>query len=145
WQAAILDPEESRALDLLDRARDALDRQKAEAHLSEADRSLRAGNLSEASQQIEQALQLDPQSARAAGLRTALAEAFELKRKEEEKQRAISVALDAARKSLAEQSWDSAVRAAGEVLVHDPVNLEARDISGRARAAIEERHAKEEL
>ena len=71
-QAAILDPEEPRILDVLESARQRLDERQVEAWLSEAEDRVRQADLDGASQLVAKALQLDPESAAARRLRTAI-------------------------------------------------------------------------
>jgi serine/threonine-protein kinase len=93
-QAAILDPDNRRALQLLDRAREGLDRKRAEELLTEAATHLEQGQLERTQELIDAALELAPDSPRAAALTQELgkaraeAELRERLRHEEERKRA---------------------------------------------------------
>jgi serine/threonine-protein kinase len=142
-KALILDPDEPVALNLLERARENVDRKRAATLLHEAEESLGDGDLSKAETLIDQALQLDAGSTDALILRRRLDNALDERRRAEERQRIIVRALASARTALDEGAWDDAVRSANEALLQDPSNTEARDISRRATAAINERQARE--
>jgi len=73
--AALLDPDEPRALGLMDRAREALDRKKADELLVQAEVVIQRGEFGLADDLIEQALHFDPTSTTAVRVSRVLADA----------------------------------------------------------------------
>ncbi len=85
-KALLLDPERADVLELMDRARKAIDEQKIEGWLNEARQAMRQGDIGKASDLIDQALSIDQASQAALALRT---EMLELRRdRERERERA---------------------------------------------------------
>ncbi|HTK30186.1 MAG TPA: hypothetical protein VL309_11560, partial [Vicinamibacterales bacterium] len=139
-QAALIDPDEPRVIDLLDRAKYALDHQKIHELVGEARGHLDPQELDQAADLVEQARDIDPASET---VLRAQAEIDDVREKERQRQHAIITALARARDGLSNGNFESAIRAAGEVLVYDPGNQEGLDLSRQAVRALEERRERD--
>jgi len=103
-KALLLDPNGIDALELLDRARKAIDNQKIEAWLKQARQSLRHRDTASASDFIDQALSIDPASETALGLRK---EMLAVRReRERDRERSRAAAAQQARTSLDEEDFE---------------------------------------
>ena len=132
-KALLLDPQTPEALDLLDRARKALDEKKISAWLEDARKALARGDIGTASDLIDQALAVDRDSQQALTIRD---EMLELRReRERERDRALTVqaATDRARASVEEGDFESAGRHADDALAVDSAADWTRRISNRRR------------
>ena len=144
-QAVLIDPDEPRALQLLTAAREALEAQEVEERLLEARLCIERGDTARASSLVSQVLELDSTSPTALELRSRLAEIERRREEERQRQAAIEAALARARASLTDGRLESAIRAASEILIEDPNNEPARQLSQQALAAIEARRERERL
>jgi len=142
-EAAILDPDNSRALLCMDRAREALDRQQVAELASQAEALVERGDWKTARDVIGHLLQIDPQSAEVARLNQRVAEAEEREQRARQRQQRIDALLKTARQHLSDQAWDEAFRASSDALELDRQNLEAQEMSRLAVVAIQERQARE--
>src|SRR5262249_53874034 len=88
-QVLLLDADDSRALDLLDRARAGLDQRQLKELLTAAEHGLQQGSLTAARELIDKAAALDPASARVTELRQVLDDA--VRERERARQRAESI------------------------------------------------------
>ena len=137
--AAVLNPEDSRALELLSRAHAALEDQEIAGWLSEAQTSLAEGALSRAEQLIQRSLERRPGHENAQALRRQVHDARRELERRREKERAIAAALDRARGHRAEGALEAVVRAASEALAFEPDNAEAQSLKQQALDALEVR------
>jgi serine/threonine-protein kinase len=135
--AAVLNPEDSRALELLSRAHAALEDQEIAGWLSEAQTSLAEGALSRAEQLIQRSLERRPGHENAQALRRQVQDARRELERRREKERAVAAALERARGRLAEGAFEAVVRAASEALAFDPDNAEAQALKQQALDALE--------
>ena len=133
-EAALLDPEEPRVLAMMERARAGLDAQRIRDWLAEAHRCLEQRDLDQASHLVDQALALDPASADAQRAREAI-----------ERERLIVAALVRARQGLSSGQLETAIRAAGEILIQDPTHQEAHELTREALRLLDERRQREAL
>ena len=140
----LLDPKSNEALELLDRARKAIDNQKIENWLKQAGESLGRGDIARASDFIDQALSIDPASETALGLRKDMLAVRRDRERDRERTRAVAAALQRARASLDEEDLDAAVRQADDALALEPQSAEAQDVRSRAVAALDERRRRRE-
>jgi len=140
----LLDPRADEALDLLDRARKAIDEQKIETWLKEARQSLRRGDTGGASDLIDQALSIDPASEDALSLRKEMLAVRRERERDRERARAVVAAVRRAQTSLDEEDFDGAVRHAEDALALDPQSADAQDVRSKAVAALEERRRQRE-
>ncbi len=141
-QALMLDADEPRALDVITHARSALDRIQALARLAEARECLDRNDLDEAMALIEHAAALGPLSSDALSLRAAITERAQQRDAERQRYQAVLDGLARARASFASGQFESAIRAASEVLIHEPANEEAHQLSRQAVAEIQVRNQK---
>jgi serine/threonine-protein kinase len=143
-QAAVLDPDESRVIDLLQRAHRAAEDQQVAQWLNEAQALLTRGLLSDADRLVDESLQLRPNSADA----QALQQQIRVRRREQERaverERSAQSAVARARTNLEEGALEAAIRCATEALAHDPGREDARALRELARSALAERQRREE-
>ena len=143
-QAALLDPDETRVLELLERTREMLDAQKVAALVAEAEASLLRDDVAHASQLVAQALQIDTNSPEARAVEAEIIEIEARRRQAEEQQAAIASAMGRARTALSEGNLQAAIRFAGEALIHDPDHAEARELQSQGFAALEQQRQRDE-
>ena len=142
-QAALIDPDDRRVLELLARASAALTRRQVGECLIDARAHLDRGDLDRAHELVVYALDIDPSSQEAARFKTEI-ETRERNRDDERRRREASlVELVAARKLLSDGEIEAAIRAASDILISDPGNQEARELTRSAVAALEERRNRE--
>jgi serine/threonine protein kinase len=134
--AAVLNPEEPRALDLLSRAHAALEDQQIAGWLSQARTFLAEGALSRAEQLIQQSLERRPGDENAQALRRRLQEARDELERRREKERAVAGALARARAHRAEGAFEAVARAASDALAFEPENVEAQSLKEEALEAL---------
>jgi hypothetical protein len=137
-QAALIDQEDPRVLELLERSREQLDRQCQE-WLTEARQYAECEDLDRAADLVARALQLDPSSEEARSFEAALAERQRQRQEEQQRRLALNEALKQAETHLAAGHPERALRAAGDALVHDPANSEAHEVMRRAFNLLDER------
>jgi serine/threonine protein kinase len=142
-QAALIDPDDHRVVDLLVRAQDALTAQQVHQWLEQARVYLSQQNMAGAAELVANALQAAPSSGEARQLQAEIEAYIRRVRREKEERQAIQAALTRARTSLANGDLDSAIRNASEVLVRDPTNSDAHDLNRQASAAADERRRRE--
>ena len=109
-KALLLDPQMPDVLDLMDRARKALDEQKINAWLEDARRALGQGDIGKASDLIDQALAVDRDSQQALTIRGEMLELRRERERERERARTVQAAKDRARASFEEGDFEAAVR-----------------------------------
>ena len=135
-QAQLLDPDEPRALELLEQAAAGRDGLLIRGWLDEARRCVERLEVEQAEELVARALEIAPTSAEVKTLQRTIAR---IRRDEQERQRTAQAALDRARASLAEGQLETAIRAASEVLGHYPTHAEAHELTRRALDAIQDR------
>jgi tetratricopeptide (TPR) repeat protein len=138
-KALLLDPQNVEALDLLDLARTTTDEQRIETWLTQARQSLDRGDISGASDLIDQALALDPNLEPALALRNRVLALRRERERGRERARVAAGAVDRARTRLDEQKFESAVRHADDALSLDPQSIQAREIRERASTSLDDR------
>ena len=138
-KALLLDPQTPEVLDLMDRARKALDEQKISAWLEDARRALGQGDIGKASDLIDQALAVDRDSKPALTIRDEMLELRRERERERERARTVQAAIDRARASVEEGDFEAAVRHADDALAVESGELDALGIKSKALAALEER------
>jgi TIR domain len=138
-KALLLDPQNVEALDLLELARTTTDEQRIETWLTQARQSLDRGDLTGASDLIDQALALDPNLEPALALRNRMLALRRERERGRERARVAAGAVDRARTRLDEQKFESAVRHADDALSLDPQSAQAREIRERASASLDDR------
>jgi tetratricopeptide (TPR) repeat protein len=143
-QAALIDPDDLRVMDLLARAGSALRRRQVNDALIDARSRLDQGDVARARELVVYALEVDPSSLDAARFKAEI-ETRERNRDEERRRReAAVVALAAARKLLDDGEIEAAIRAASDILISDPGFEDARELTRSAVAALEERRRREQ-
>ncbi len=144
-QAGLLDPDEPRVRDLLERACNAIDKQQIAAWLAEARSCVERDALDEASALLVRVAELAPDSSDAREVANAIDERRQWRQEEDARREAVVDALTRARASLTSGQFDVAIRAASEVLLHDPLHEEAHQLSQRAVADLQERRHQQRL
>ena len=144
-KALLLDPQTPEALDLLDRARKALDEKKISAWLEDARKALARGDIGTASDLIDQALAVDRDSKQALTIRDEMLELRRERERERDRARTVQAATDRARASVEEGDFESAVRHADDALAVDSAAVDAKSIKSTALAALDERRKQRDL
>ena len=144
-KALLLDPQMPDVLDLMDRARKALDERKINAWLEDARRALGQGDIGKASDLIDQALSVDRDSKQALTIRDEMLELRRERERERERARTVQAAKDRARASLEEGDFEGAVRHADDALADESGELEALSLKSKALAALDERRRQRDL
>ena len=143
-KALLLDPQHVEALQILDRARKAVDEQKIAGWLEEAKQLLTEGDTGGASDLIDQALALDHASQAALTLRKEMLALRRERERERERARAVRSATERARSCFDDEDFDAAVRHADDALAADPQAAEAQEIRTKALAALDARRRQRE-
>jgi TIR domain len=144
-KALLLDPQRHDVLELMDRARKAIDDQKITGWLNEARQAMSQGDIGKASDLIDQALSLDQASQEALALRNDMLERRRDRERERERARVVQAAIERAKASLDEEDFDAAVRHADDALAVESGIVDALDIRAKALALLEERRRQREL
>jgi hypothetical protein len=144
-KALLLDPHLPEVLDLMDRARKAIDEQKVNGWLDEARRALGQGDISKASDLIDQALAVDRDSQSALTIRGEMLELRRERERERERARTVQAATDRARASFDEGDFEATVRHADDALAVESGYLDALGIKTKALTALEERRRQRDL
>lgn len=142
-EASLLDVDDTQVVKLLEVLSDAQDEHRFNQHLRDAREQLASEALTEALNNVDQALELQPAAAAALDLRQTLVEAFDERARRRERAQLIDRALIQAREGLKAGSPEAALRAASEVLVWDPNHVEAATLKRRALKATEGRRRQE--
>ena len=143
--ALILDTGEPRALETLHTAHIALEDQQVQHWLTDARSALSRGSLSAAEHLIAQSLQVRPEAGDAQALQQEVAARREEQRSARDRARAVASAVERARQRLDSGDFDSAIRAATEVLDQDPRQQDALALKARALLGLEERRRQNEI
>jgi serine/threonine protein kinase len=143
-EAAVLDPDDNRAHDLMAQARAAVQKQQARAWLEQARDAVKRGALTDAANLLAQTLTTMPGDSQAIALQRELRSLQRDRELLAERKRLLQRALEHARSSLAERALDSAIRSANEVLAQDPENAEAGAIKDEAFEILAEERQKAE-
>jgi hypothetical protein len=143
-KALVLDPQQADALEILDRARKAIDEQKIAGWLTEAQQLLNEGDTGGASDLIDQALSLDHNSEAALNLRKEMLALRRERERERERTRALRAATERARSCLDHEDFEEAVRHADDALALDGQAVEAQEIRSKALAALDARRRQRE-
>ncbi|MEQ1909216.1 MAG: protein kinase, partial [Vicinamibacterales bacterium] len=136
--AALLDPDEPRVLELLDQVRAATDTGRVEEWLPEARAHAERREYTKALELLHQVLEVDPGSPDAQRLKLDVEEA-------QAREDSVRSAMAKAQALFAEGRFESAIRAASEVLVHDPVHQAAHELSRAALRSLDEQRRRDAL
>ena len=139
-EAAMIDPNDPRPFELIDKARLAIDELQVKQWLAEARERLGRAELTAASELIERALSLNPALVDASTLRRQVQET----RQQLERARAIRRATDEARERFDQGEFAAAIESALKALALDPSFAEALDLHQRAADALEQKRLREE-
>ena len=131
-RAAMVDPESRPAIDLINRARFAIESKAVRALLTAARRQLADGLIDEAAALVNQADASVPNLDGADELRAEVGRLFEEIAELRERERRISSSLERARVSIEQGGYETALRALYEVLALDPDRTEARQLEQAA-------------
>ena len=138
-KAVMINPDESRALEMLHLAHDAINARQVRQWLGEAEACLSGESLTAAERLVGQALELQPESEEAQALRLVLNERRREQERAAERARAVRTAVARARTHMEAGAFDAVVRSASEALAYDTGHGEAKQLMRQALAAIEER------
>ncbi len=144
-KAAVLDPGDPEAMKLLRDARTAMAKQDIDALLAEARGMLTQGDLSGASELIDQALLRHSKSQPALALREELMKVRADQARTRERARAIRAAIDRAQSSIDEEEFEAAIRHADTALALDAESAAAQAIRATAVGALEERRRQRDV
>jgi tetratricopeptide (TPR) repeat protein/predicted Ser/Thr protein kinase len=137
--ALLLNPQEAPALELIDRAHQAMEEARLRSWLDEARALITGGALTAAEALIDQSLKLRADSSDAQALQRELREKRREIERHAEKQRAAQSAIARARGHLSDGAFEAAVRCASEALGYDASNAEAQALKEQAAEAIARR------
>jgi hypothetical protein len=142
--AAVLNPDEPRALSLLQKSHTAIEDRQIQGWLHEARDCMSRGALSVADGLIQKSLQLRSAQPDALALQQ---QVRTLRREQElaaERKRAVRTAIDRALRYMEDGAFEAASRSASEALAFEPQNEEARDLKARATAILDEQRRQRE-
>ncbi len=142
-EALLLDPNHTIALEIGDRARLARDEQAARTHLEHAREFLRGGELTSASQQVRDALDLFPDLPDAIEVGRVIAEARMQREREQQRRQAFEGLLVRGAAALDEGDPASASALADEALALFPADAEAKSFKERVQQAVAVRQRQE--
>jgi serine/threonine protein kinase len=142
--AILINPNETRALQLLDQAHQALNDRQIRQWLEEAKAHLSRGELTQAEALVEQALELRSDAPEAMRLRNQVRHTRRERERAADRARAVTAAVDRARRNLQAGALEAAVRAATEALAYDPDHREAGELRDEAQAGLEARRQQQE-
>lgn len=134
--ALLLDPEEPRAIELLDRARGVLEPRQVEEWLEHARERLLQQDVDAAEQLVRQALDLDPAAEAAKDIQRRIDEARRERERLGQRADAVRGAVQRGTASFEQGAFDQAAAAAAEALAIDPAAAEALALQQRAAEAI---------
>jgi serine/threonine protein kinase len=141
--AILIEPNHTRALDLLRRAHQALEDDQIRGWLEEARTNLSQSALTAAAVLIDKALQLRPNLSEAQRLDALLQERRREQEHARERARIVRAAIDRAKANLADGAFEAALRSAAEALAFEADNGEAQALRERAAARLAERRQQE--
>jgi len=136
-RAAFVDPNEATALDLIAKARLAIETQSILRRLKDANELLLEGRLTEALAMVDQASAAVPDGPGAMGLREEVRHAGERVRAAIDRQERIDRLLQATRSSIERGGFETALRSVHEVLALAPDMGEAQELERHARTQLE--------
>ena len=140
----LLDPQQPRALELLDQVHRAIDDRQVAEWLEDARAEMSRRAFSAAGALIQQSLKLQPNSTEALALEEELRAHRREKERAAEIARALDMAIGRARASLADGALDAALRSASEALAYDANCAEAVALKRKIEVAIQARQRDEE-
>jgi hypothetical protein len=136
-RAATVDPDSREAVELIDKARLAIEGKAIRQLLDEAHRLVADGHLDEAAALAEEASATLPDIHGAADLRREVRQAVEKIAAIRQREQRIATTLTRAQHSLDEGAYDTALRAIYEVLALDPERPAARALEQQAKTLLE--------
>jgi serine/threonine protein kinase len=142
--ALLINPDESRALQLLEQAHQALNDRQVNQWVTEAKAHLSRGDLTQAEELVDQALQLRSDSPDAMALRNQVRQTRRERERAADRARAVEAAVERARRSLQAGALEAAVRAANEALAYDSGQRDASSLREQALAGLEARRRQQE-
>ena len=131
----IIDPQEPRGLEGLQRAQSALAERQALAHLNTARQHFESNDLTLAENDLRLAFALAPALREGFDLQAELGSA---RQRKEQRSRSLKIALDRAKIRFSEGAYESAMHAADEALGYDPGDTEALRLKADAVVALDE-------
>src|SRR5262249_55332741 len=138
-QVLMIDPDNESALELLDRARAALDERQADEWLTEAEQEIERGALTSALAKLDRAAALNTSSVRAKELRRVLDEAMAARERARRRAEELRQHIDQAFELFDQGSFQDAIASADAALALDPSQPEALDVKTRSIDAIQAR------
>jgi hypothetical protein len=142
--AALLDQEDVRVMRMFDRIRAATDAREVANLLGLARQHLTQGLLTEASQAVQQALQIDNGQREAQQLKVTIERALEEREQQRRREAAAKRALQRVEECVQAGAYEGALRAIAEATGYDPANTELQAARERVLVLIDQR-ANEEI
>jgi len=133
--ALLLNADDPRGIELLDRARAGLEREQAKDWLESAASALNRGELTTAREFVDRAAALDPAAAGAQDLGASIDRAFADRARARDRDAAVRKTLDEAHASFDAGVFDEVIELAASALSLDPDCAEARELRTRATHA----------
>jgi len=144
-RAAMVDPDSRSAIDLIHRARLAIESKAVKALLAEAQRHLSDGRIDQAAALADEAAAALPNLEGDADLRAEVRQLAEHVAAARDRERRISSSLDRARASIEQGGYETALRAVYEILALDPDRTEARELEQTAIARLQAQREHERI
>jgi tetratricopeptide (TPR) repeat protein len=142
--AAMLDPNNERAVEIIERAHAAAEERQIHAWLDEARDHLNRGDATQAAVLVEQARGLRPGSPDVRAMQQTIDDVRRELELARERAQVVREAVARARADLSAGAFEMAVRAADEALARQPQHTEALEIRQQASALLEEQRRREE-
>jgi hypothetical protein len=136
-RAATVDPDSRAAIELLDKARLAIESKAIRQLLAEAQRLLSDGHIEDAAALADEASVTLPDIHGAAELRREVRATVDKIAAIRQREQRIAASLDRARSSLGQGGYETALRAVYEVLALDPERSEARALEHEAKSRLQ--------
>ncbi len=143
-RAAMIDPDNTMAFSLIERARFGVELRSVREQLVEASTRLADGRLDDAEALVDQASAMAPDIDEAAEIRREIQRIAEQIVAGRERERRIDSSLKRAKSSLDQGGYETALRAVYEVLAIDPDRPEAIDLERLAKTRLQEQREQEQ-
>ena len=144
-EASLLDVDDTQVMMVLDEVTARQRDLEFHEHVEAAQGHLDADALTDALTRVDQALEIQPTASMALDLRGDVMRAFEDRDRKRERTRQVDGILTEARRALADELPDVALRSASEVLAFEPGHAEAGRLKEQALAAVEERRRAQDV
>ncbi len=143
-EVLLIDPNEERALELLELAHRAINVREAQRYLEEAQAHVVEGSLTHAERLLARSLELQPDSPRAHAVQRDIEERRKERERQDAMRRSATLAVAKGRVNMEAGAFEAALRSGREALALDPESAEAQQLVEDAKAAVAERERQQE-